>query len=72
MRLSLTWSDPKFADIDVRKEGKAAKSEVECFERQMAQFYLEDGDIVGDESEKTDEECTESDESEESSTDESD
>lgn len=44
MRLSLTWSDPKHADQDVREERKRKAVKDELFERQMAFYYSEQND----------------------------
>lgn len=70
MRLSLTWSDPKFADEDVRKEAKSKNSETDTFERQMAYYYLEQNN--NDNEGHISEDDENSDESDESSTDDSD
>lgn len=74
MRLSLTWSDPKFADEDVRKDRKSKANLDKAFEQQMAYYFLDqvddasDADGEGNKQTDDDEEISESDESEEDST----
>lgn len=48
MRLSLTWSDPKMSDYEVRSRRNPRAPQDAAFARQMAQYYASPDDSAED------------------------